>query len=215
MLSGPNKLTNNIVIYLASMYAHSIKKNRGKGVLAVQRDVLATFLHCSSTDDAPKHIYCPDDKDSWCFYKKAIANGIEPQSHTTMKIRFVVPERYRKRVMAVYADLAKTELLERCLKGETQNRNESLHGKLWGHLSKVNLYGFRTCQYSTALTLVHHNFGHTRVNMPSLLGIISNENIMKSLESRDEERRRVSARPSRPKGKRKRTDDSEYLAGGF
>ena len=49
----------------------------------MQNAVLASFDHCSSTDEKPQHDRCPVGARSWCFYQTALATGQEPGPHRT------------------------------------------------------------------------------------------------------------------------------------
>lgn len=49
--------------------------------------------------------------------------------------------------------------LERCLRGKSQNKSESLHSKLWIHQSKAKFADLKRVQFVTQLTILDHNFG--------------------------------------------------------
>lgn len=63
-----------------------------------------------------------------CFYKRVLAKGEKPRAHSEKPpfLTNILKEK-QKSIILIYSDLTSTELLERCLKGRTQNANESLH----------------------------------------------------------------------------------------
>ncbi|GFS82853.1 transposable element Tc1 transposase [Trichonephila clavipes] len=77
-------------------------------------------MHCSSTDKKPMHGKCPEGESSWCFYKRAIAKGETPGSHSFMRT-YLSPQVVEK-IMPVYQRLASDTILERCVAGKTQIR---------------------------------------------------------------------------------------------
>ncbi|GFW89516.1 uncharacterized protein TNCV_1514671 [Trichonephila clavipes] len=91
--------------------------------------IYASLMHCSSTDKKPMHGKCPEGESSWCFYKRAIAKGETPGSHSSMRT-YLSPQVVEK-IMPVYQRLASDTILERCVAGKTQNSNESLHSCIW------------------------------------------------------------------------------------
>ncbi|GFT32334.1 uncharacterized protein TNCV_4483721 [Trichonephila clavipes] len=87
--------------------------------------IYASLMHCSLTDKKPMHGKCPEGESLWCFYKRAIAKGETPGSHSSMRT-YLSPQVVEK-IMPVYQRLASDTILERCVAGKTQNSNESLH----------------------------------------------------------------------------------------
>ncbi|GFU14808.1 retrovirus-related Pol polyprotein from transposon 17.6 [Trichonephila clavipes] len=106
--------------------------------------IYANLMHCSSTDIKPMHGKCPEGESSWCFYKRAIAKGETPGSHSSMKT-YLSPQVVEK-IMPVYQRLASDTILERCVAGKTQNSNESLHSCIWRKCPKRDVEEFvKTC----------------------------------------------------------------------
>ena len=97
--------------------------------------VMATFQHCTSTDDEPQHAQCPAGLDSWCFYQRTLARGDTPLSHTE-NVSSYLGNGVAEHVKEVYTRLSDEELLPRCLGRKTQNANESLHSMLWNRCPK-------------------------------------------------------------------------------
>ncbi|GFS59042.1 uncharacterized protein TNCV_69411 [Trichonephila clavipes] len=96
--------------------------------------IYATLYHCSSTDAKPKYNKCPNGKLSWCSYKRALANGESPESHSAMKTKLT--EEVVAKILPVYQRLASNEILSLCTSGMSQNANECLHSVIWSHCPK-------------------------------------------------------------------------------
>lgn len=66
-------------------------------------------------------------------------------------------------IKPVFKDLAKTELLRKCLRGYTQNANESVNNMVWKFCPKVKHHGVLTVEQSVALAVCIFNDGCTRL----------------------------------------------------
>ena len=75
------KMAKLQVYYTKAIRTHADDKEK------MQRAIMATFNHCTSTDVWPKHWDCPEGKDSWCFYNRASANEETPLSHDNPKFQ--------------------------------------------------------------------------------------------------------------------------------
>ena len=106
--------------------------NKGEAIPTMQKNILATFYHLTSTDTNHNHLYCPEGPDSWCFFNKASARNVPVISHQKMRIKLLVTEEH---------ELSANELLIKCLKCRTQNLNESFNGKIRCKCPKQRLHG--------------------------------------------------------------------------
>ena len=77
----PGALTQEKIKVLCRYYARAIWSNTDVGLM--RKAVYASIHHCYSTDAYPQHQYCPEGADSWCFYKRGIANGDNMYDHST------------------------------------------------------------------------------------------------------------------------------------
>jgi hypothetical protein len=68
-----------------------------------------------------------------------------------------------KKIYPVYLRLTETHLLERCLKGLTQNSNESLHNCVWSKLPKVKFFARYRLDFGAAQAVVVFNEGLSAV----------------------------------------------------
>ncbi|GFX33824.1 uncharacterized protein TNCV_3962331 [Trichonephila clavipes] len=93
-----------------NFYRKAIKDNYND-VEKMKNAIYATLYHCSSPDTKPKHNKCPKGKLSWCFFKRALANGESPESHSVMKTK--LPQEVVAKILSVYQRIASNEILSR------------------------------------------------------------------------------------------------------
>ena len=118
----------------------------------------------------------------------------------------------RGRVLQVFISLTQPSLLERCLQNQTQNKNESLHSKLWRKCLKVKFAYLHRTIFAANVTSLHHNLGEVRGHVLVALGLVPSHAI--STKKRKEE-----APLKAPLAKRKRVSASQpstsYTPGGI
>lgn len=171
-LGGPNLLTDAVIDNLARHYGQNVRKNVNGSVIAMRKAILSTYLHAGSTDEAPNHGYCPEGVNSWCFYRKSESMGEAPDSHRDMNLYFAsIPAETRRLIYKIYADLTTDELLTRCIRGLTQNTNESLHSKIWLKCSKAKFAGLSRVTFAAQATALSHNFGIVRSSLLLRMGL--------------------------------------------
>ena len=120
---GHGKLKQATILKLTAYYDKAVRANSNN--LDAMRDaVLATFDYATSTDERPHHDRCPVGADSWCFYQKSLATGEVPGPHRDL-VGTPLSADVAKQVEGVYLRLSHDNLLRRCLRGVTQNANES------------------------------------------------------------------------------------------
>ena len=97
-LGGRGKLTDYVITKVTQYYGNSIRRNLNGTVQQMRKDIHASFLHCSSTDENSKHQLCSKTAESWCFFQRAQKNNQVPQSHKKMKVHFVLPSELRQKI---------------------------------------------------------------------------------------------------------------------
>lgn len=85
--------------------------------------VWASYFHSCSGDDASSRKFCPDGEVFW-YRRRAQALGQPAQPHTPVLTPF-----QGKAVLTIYKTLTEEKLLQRCVKGQTQNAGEWLNSK--------------------------------------------------------------------------------------
>ena len=74
------RLTDANIDKLQRYYGNAIRENVGDSKAMIDA-CWAVFYHSCSTDENPRHHYCPGGKESWCHYNRALAEGRVP-SHS-------------------------------------------------------------------------------------------------------------------------------------
>ena len=178
---------------------------------------MCTLLHCTSTDENPHHELCPEGAESWCFFQKALALGLGIKPHDeelTKKMRLTEFE--LSQVREVYDDLTRDELLQKCLKGRTQNPNESLHGKLWRKVHKTKFYGKDTIECAAQSVILETNFNFTDSNIMSQMDFSGASDARVYLDTRRDRAKMVKfGEMKRKKFRTCNNTDADYGPGLF
>ncbi|GFV11093.1 uncharacterized protein TNCV_2718371 [Trichonephila clavipes] len=111
-------LTDKNIPILQNYYIKAIRDNV-PDTDKMKTATYASLMHCSSTYKKPMHGKCPEGESSWCFYKRAIAKGETPGSHSSMRI---YSTQVVEKIMPVYQRLASDTILDRCVAGKTKIR---------------------------------------------------------------------------------------------
>ena len=80
------------------------------------------------------------------------------------------------------ARLAQTDLLKRCPRGVTQNKNECLHSKSWAECPKTGFVGFQRVVSATSIAVAKFN-SVVEVTMRHLCGVMGIASRVQLLES--------------------------------
>ena len=89
----------------------------------------------------------------------------------------------------VYNDLSKTDLLEKCLHGKTQNRNESFNGTIWERLPKTKYVSFLQLQFGVYDAVANFNIGRkASVLIYEKLGLIPGYYTLKGCSTQNKKR---------------------------
>ncbi|GFV82787.1 uncharacterized protein TNCV_4147551 [Trichonephila clavipes] len=102
---------------------------------------MGNFLHKISTDENSQHGFCPSGPDMWCHYKKAqMENKVyhHKEKHTVAVVETIRP---------IFRDLSDPELLKTCLRGNTQNPNESINNVIWSRVPKKTFVHIETLSF--------------------------------------------------------------------
>ena len=145
LLGGKGKLTDTTIDKLGGCFGKTIRNKKSGTVEEIRRACMSAFIHVSSSDENPCHECCPPGENSWCFYNKTESLDHHLPSHETMKIKVSLSDDESKRVQEVYKSLTTDQLMSRCLKGRTQNANESVHSKIWSKKPKTNFVVYQAC----------------------------------------------------------------------
>lgn len=122
-------------------------------------------------------------------------------------------KKYEDKVRDVYHDLSSPALLQKCLKGESQNRNEGFHSKLWFHQSKAKFAGMKRVKFVSQLTVIDHNFGYMANKFLQHLGFSATTSSLTARQRMD--KRKITPRKKSKAKKRKTAPGPDYQPGGF
>ena len=74
------------------------------------------------------------------------------------KPKLDIPVAIHEKILPIFKDLAKHDLLEKCLHGKTQNVNQSLNGLIWQRCPKTIFSGRKIVEIA-ASAVIHFNDG--------------------------------------------------------
>lgn len=173
---------------------------------------MATFYHYTSTDENPQHEMCAKGENSWCFYNRSMAHGEIPQSHKKMKVFFHLGEEEKEQVKKV-CDRLTTEMMTRCLKGVTQNRNEHFHSRVWRLCTKHLCATKRKVVFAAATAASTYNAGYVASHLVERLGTEWTTSMKNYLSHKD--KRMDLPHKRRMRNKKLRDHLHQYLSGTF
>ena len=155
---GYGKLRPDVITKLQKYFTNAIRNN--STVPDMQNAILATLDHCSSTDDEPRHGRCPQGEDSWCFFQRAISNGVPTEHfHHADEISTPLCQLVVDKIQGIYTTMSDEKLLRKCLLQTTQNANEAIHSVIWARCPKHLFATKKRVEIATAVGIGEFNFG--------------------------------------------------------
>jgi hypothetical protein len=161
-LPDKGRFLKDIVPKLQGYYGKAIKNNT-PSVDAMHDEIWAAWFHMTSTFKKPKHDSCPKGETSWCFHQRAAAKG-ETVTRDEYKKHDYLPKVVADGIKPIYEKMADKELLERCSKGLTTNRNEGLHHLLWNICPKEKFVSLTQVAIACIQAVHMFNEGHIGVS---------------------------------------------------
>lgn len=73
---------------------------------------------------------------------------------------FYLPEMVMQEIKQTFRDLSDPALLEKCLRGRSQNPNESLNNVIWTIIPKRTFVGLITLHFGVSEAVLRFNEGH-------------------------------------------------------
>ena len=127
-VGGKGRLTKVAIDSMQNYYGLAIRKNQGnlegmkKSIMAIQHHMIKS----NTKSLEQQHQYCPQDELTWCKFwrEKLFKDGKYSEENR-------LPAIFHDELSPIFDRLSKDELLNRCLRGITQNQNESLNSQLW------------------------------------------------------------------------------------
>ncbi|CAB3995288.1 Hypothetical predicted protein [Paramuricea clavata] len=139
-VGGKGRLTDKVIDTMQNYYDKAIWGNKGN--LEGMRTTIKAIQHHMIKNDKltpeQQHQYCPKSSDTWCKYWKDKADGTKLYNEDNQ-----LPEVFMKQLDPLFTRLSNDDLLRRCFKGMTQNRNEAANGVFWSKCPKTKFCGAR------------------------------------------------------------------------
>ncbi|XP_055888785.1 uncharacterized protein LOC129926794 [Biomphalaria glabrata] len=154
--NGKGKLTQPKINKLQKYFTKALRSSTT--IPQMRKAIWATFYHCTSSDDNPMHSDCPAGKSSWCFYQRALARNQPAGSHEKEMTTFLSPL-VAEHIRPVFERMTQDELLQRCILGQTQNVNESIHALIWSRCPKHLFVGRKRLEVSVGVGVGEFNMG--------------------------------------------------------
>lgn len=183
-VSGHGRITKVLMNKFQNYYGMAIRSNLGD--LAGMRTAVSSILQHYGNN----HSSCPKVPDGWC-------KSEEPGYKSKDDIIAVM--------QPIFDRLSSDEILERVQRGDTQNRNESLHAKIWKRSPKHMFSSATAVRTSVALSIIQQKIGNTGlVLVLEELGIEDTGVSMQMLSTIDDIRIADVARHTTPEFKERR-----------
>lgn len=180
-IGGKNRLTDPAINQLCVYYGNAIRANTND-LTNMRKAIWAIWNHKASTDIEPIHDFCPEGPESWCTYQKARAlNTLETYKHKN-----TIPRAIMDVIKPVFTDLSMPALLRRCLKGKTQNANESYNNILWSVCPKKGFVGAKVIEIAAyEAALVYNDGNKSKSKVLENLKIFPGKHFEKSMKNLD------------------------------
>lgn len=167
--------------------------------MELKKAVQAIWHHYASTEEKPMHQFCPLGANSWCKWQKdqvCGSNKFRPKN---------VDSAIMEEIKGVFDALSDEELLQKVLKGLSQNPNEALNHMVWEICPKSQFVGPETIETACALAVMLFNGGaHTLEKVLRGLNIAVGEHCKAGFAAIDQQRLYASAQKVTEEEKRKR-----------
>ena len=154
----------------------------------------------------------PTGQRQLCFSQKALTVGKQPGDHKT-NMRYRLSQEVAVHIKDVYVRLSDRDLLSRCLRSVTQNRNEFLHAKVWAKCPKTGIVGLQRVLLVTCLAVAEYNSGVKEMTeqLYGAMGMTPGPHLTASGEKADQRRLRQSLRQTESRTKEARRARRLYV----
>ncbi|XP_058961471.1 uncharacterized protein [Pocillopora verrucosa] len=165
-IGGRGRLTETKIKKLQKYYGLAIRQNTIKksnptdrevdvSIYTMKKNIIAILNHSVKTQDpAKQHRFCPLGETSWCKWQQDVTTATK-----TYKDDDCLPEVFLELLRPAFMTLSDTKLLERCIRGTTQNPNECINGTVWVRCPKHKHHGAKVVRYAAASAICHFHKG--------------------------------------------------------
>lgn len=143
-----------------------------------------------------QHDKCPKGPDSWCKFWSDRSSYNESKR---------LPSVFINEMEKTFNDLTDDVLLNRCLKGLTQNQNEALNSVLWSKAIKTKFIGRKRLLIAVCNTICQFNTGSAhKASLLESFGLSAGMNSLTGFHKADEERIKNADRKTSLKSRTRR-----------
>ena len=136
-IGGRGRLTDKVIDKMQNYYGKAIRGNKGN-LEGMKTSIKAIQHHMVKNDKLTlkkQHQYCPKSADTWCKYWKDKTDKTSVYNEDNR-----LPEVFTQQLDPIFTRLSKDDLLNKYLKGMTQNQNEAANGMLWSKCHNDKIY---------------------------------------------------------------------------
>ena len=162
--------------------ANPTEREVNVAVYTMKKNIIAILHHSvHSPDPAKQHRFCPVGESSWCRWQQDSATGT-----STHDAEDCLSEVFFDLLHPTFMTLSETKLLERCVRGATQNRNECINSMVWVRCPKHKHHGVKVICCAVASAVCHfHSGAASRVSVMNRLSIPAGMFTKKASEIKD------------------------------
>ena len=211
-IGGHGRLTEAKIKLLQRYYGLAIRQNTIKkanpsetevdiAVYSMKKSIIATLCHnVLCADPEKQHRYCPLGEKSWCKWQQDLATGT-----ATYKNDNCLPEVFLEVLRPVFVLLSETKLLQRCVRGTTQNPNECINSLIWARCPKHKHHGAKVVRFAVASAVCHfHSGASSRERVMERLLTPAGHHSRTAFTKRDRKRVRKAESQASERGKKQR-----------
>ena len=190
-IAGIGRLTDKKIDQMQNYYGQAIRKNKGNmdGMIT---SINAIFKHMIRNDQESlelQHSQCPKGANTWCKFWKDKREGT-----TSYDDKKRLPSVFQEELKPLFQRLSSDELLQRCLKGLTQNQNESFNSTIWSICPKTIFCGKRKVSTAMSRAVGIFNVGaSSKAATMKMCGISPGSNAIKVFKNYDLRRVKAAA----------------------
>ena len=222
-VGGKGRLTDKVIDKMQNYYGKAIRGNKGnlEGMKSSIKAIQHHMVKSRKLSLEQQHQYCPKSADTWCKYWKHKNDETQLYNEDNR-----LPEVFINELNPIFTRLSKDDLLNRCLKGITENQNEAANGILWSKCPKTKFCGARSVRIAACETITLFNIGAaSKAVTLDLCGVTPGVHTMRAFRKQDDVRLKNSAKKVSEKYRKKRqklrsqkkdkADKKSYQPGGF
>ena len=211
-IGGQGRLTEGKIKHLQKYYGLAIRQNTlskanpserevDVAVYTMKKNIIAILHHSVKLNDpAKQHRFCPLGEKSWCKWQQDQATGTK-----TYKGDDCLPEVFLEILKPTFLTLSDSKLLERCVRGKTQNPNECINSMVWVRCPKHKHHGAKVVRCAAASAVCHFHKGtDIRKKIMERLSVPHGANTSRSIDIRDRKRLRKADSQATAKEKKRR-----------